>query len=121
MWKRWRKADRASDAVAQIDQSVQELRSSERRMIYREAFLHLPEAVRITAIAMDISPLGTRIRLTRPCDLPDELAVTVLDEVKNEPARVAWRDGSDIGLEFINPDLDADTYLDSLSSLEFDN
>lgn len=96
----------------------QEVRSSERRPIYREAFLHLPEGVRISAVAMDISPLGTRLRLARPCHLPGILEVTVLDECKRERARIAWRSGNDIGLEFLNPDLDSDAYFDSLAGFD---
>lgn len=121
MLKRWRKPQAANDDIVDDNISVEELRSTERRMIYREAHLHLPEAVRIAAIAMDISPLGARIRLSRRCHLPSELEVTVLDEVKKERAKVAWIDGNDIGLEFINPNLDADTYLDSISKVEFEN
>lgn len=94
--------------------SVEELRSTERRPVYREAFLFLPEGVRVTAVAMDISPLGTRVRLAHHCRLPQVLEVTVLDAVKRKRARVAWRDGNDVGLEFLDPDLSADTYFDSL-------
>lgn len=121
MWKLWKKPDVANDVVEIQETSPGEIRTSERRRIYREAFLHLPEAVRVTAVAMDISPLGARLRLARSCHLPEFLEVTILDEVKREPAKVAWQSGIDIGLEFTNPNLDADTYFDSLSRIEFDD
>jgi len=120
MLKLWKKTVVANDVPAAEEMSFDELRSTLRRKIYREAFLYLPEAVRVKAIAMDISPLGARLRLTRSCFLPDELQVTVLDEVKREPARLAWKSGNDIGVEFVDPKLDPTAYFDSISTSEFD-
>lgn len=117
----WRKKAAATVVVANDNEEIfkpEAPRSSERRPIYREAFLHLPEGVRIKVTAMDISPLGARVRLSRICHLPEKLEVTVLDEVKREPARIAWRAGTEIGFEFLNPDLSADNYFEEFDMLQ---
>jgi len=119
MWLRWRKPEVANDVAVEDDMSLEELRKTERRRIFREASLYLPEGGRMTALAMDISPLGTRIRLLQTCRLPDELEVTVLDEVKRERAKIVWRDGKDVGLEFLNPDLGSEAYIEALSEFAF--
>lgn len=113
MWKRWRQRTGKDEVAVEVQEPQSSVRSAERRMLYREAFLHLPMAVKVPVIALDISPLGARVRLTRLCRLPDQLFVTVLDEVKKIPAKVIWQDGADAGLEFINPDLNADIGFDS--------
>jgi len=105
MWKRWRKTPSANDIAVETEQPAHGVRSAERRVLYREATLHLPMAVKISAVAMDISPLGARLRLSSKSRLPDDLFVTILDEVKKVRAKVAWQDGVDVGLEFIDPDL----------------
>ena len=117
----WRKKAAATVIVANDNEEVfkpEAPRSSERRPIYREAFLHLPEGVRIKVTAMDISPLGARVRVVRSEPLSPVMEVSISGEVVRQRAQVVWRDKGDIGLEYLNPNLSKEALVDLLMKLE---
>lgn len=51
----------------------------------------------------DASQTGARVRLVKPCGLPDHITLVSAMEKIDRPCVVVWRRGNDIGLRFETP------------------
>ena len=95
-----------------------ESRAEIRRPVFLNATIYLPHGVRMNCVALDISPLGARVRVIRTEPLAPVIEVSIHREVVRQRARIAWRDKGDIGLEYLNPNLSKDALVDLLLQME---
>lgn len=51
----------------------------------------------------DASATGARVRLVKPCELPEHVTFVSSLEKIDRPCVVVWRRGNDIGLKFETP------------------
>ena len=95
-----------------------ERREEIRRPVFLNATVFLPYGVKMNCIALDVSPLGARIRVIRSEPLAPEFEVSIQGEVIREKVKVIWRDKGDIGLEYLNPKLNKDALVDLLLQMQ---
>jgi hypothetical protein len=51
----------------------------------------------------DASQTGARLRLVKPCELPEQVTLISAMEKIDRPCVVVWRRGNDIGVRFETP------------------
>ena len=95
-----------------------ENRAEIRRPVFLNATIFLPHGVQMNCVALDVSPLGARVRVIRTEPLASEIKVSIHREVIRQRARIVWRDKGDIGLEYLNPNLSKDALVDLLLQME---
>ena len=95
-----------------------ENRAEIRRPVFLNATIFLPHGLQMNCIALDVSPLGARIRVIRTEPLAPVLEVSIQGEVVRQRAHIVWRDKGDIGLEYLNPNLSKDALVDLLLQME---
>jgi hypothetical protein len=74
---------------------------SEQRKYPRKKTDHIAH-VKLAIRLLDISRFGARISVDGSAKLPDEFVLQISTSVARW-CRVKWRDGEQIGVEFINP------------------
>lgn len=111
-------AQQTREALLQQALERAENREEIRRPVFLNATLFLPHGLQMNCVALDISPLGARIRVVRTEPLAPMLKVSIQGEVIRQKARVIWRDKGDIGLEYANPNLSKDALVDLLLQME---
>lgn len=95
-----------------------ERRDEIRKPCFLSATLYLPHGISMNCIALDVSPLGARVRVIRTEPLAPVMEVSIRGEVVRQRAHVVWRDRGDIGLEYLNPNLSKDALIDILMKME---
>ena len=95
-----------------------ENRAEIRRPVFLNATIFLPHGLQMNCVALDVSPLGARIRVIRTEPLAPVLEVSIQGEVVRQRAHVVWRDKGDIGLEYLNPNLSKDALVELLLQME---
>ena len=95
-----------------------ENRAEIRRPVFLNATIFLPHGIKMNCIALDVSPLGARVRVVRSEPLSPVMEVSISGEVVRQRAQVVWRDKGDIGLEYLNPNLSKEALVDLLMKLE---
>jgi len=111
-------SEQTREALLQQALARAENRAEIRRPVFLGATLFLPHGVQINCIALDVSLLGARIRVTRSEPLAKIMKVTIRGEVVRQPAHIIWRDRGDIGLEYLNPNLSKDALIDLLAKMD---
>jgi len=111
-------AQQTREALLQQALERAESREEIRRPVFLNATLFLPHGLQMNCVALDISPLGARVRVVRSEPLAPVLEVSIHGEVIRQKARVIWRDKGDIGLEYANPNLSKDALVDLLLQME---
>ena len=111
-------AKQTREALLQQALKRAEHRAEIRRPVFLNATIFLPHGLQMNCIALDVSPLGARIRVIRTEPLAPVLEVSIQGEVIRQRAHVVWRDKGDIGLEYLNPNLSKDALVDLLLQME---
>lgn len=111
-------AQQTREALLQQALERAESRAEIRRPVFLAATLFLPHGLKMNCIALDVSPLGARIRVVRSEPLAPVFEVSIRGEVVRQRAHVVWRDHGDIGLEYLNPDLSKGALVDLLMKME---
>ena len=111
-------AQQTREALLQQALKRAENREELRRPVFLNATIFLPYGVQMNCVALDVSPLGARVRVIRTEPLAPVLEVSIQGEVIRQRAHVVWRDKGDIGLEYLNPNLSKDALVDLLLQME---
>jgi len=91
-------------AIAPQDSACEEDRTEERYAVFREAQLTLEDWFKISAVIIELSASGARIRYAVGVDLPSRLRISEASLKLNSWARVAWQREGLAGLEFVEED-----------------
>ena len=91
-----------------------EQRAEPRTPVFLSATVFLKGGIKISGIALDISPLGARIRLNRGQPLTNPVDVSIRGEVVRKRSRIVWHNQGDIGIQYLNPDLSRAALIDLL-------
>ena len=108
------------EALLQQALARSERREEIRKPCFLSATLYLPHGVKMNCIALDVSPLGARVRVIRSEPLAPIMEVSIRGEVVRQQAHVVWRDRGDIGLEYLNRQLSKDALIDILMQMDDD-
>ena len=111
-------AKQTREALLQQALARAEHRAEIRKPVFLSATVFLPHGVQMNCIALDVSPLGARIRVIRSEPLAPIVEVSIRGEVVRQKAHIVWRDRGDIGLEYLNPNLSKDALVDLLMKME---
>lgn len=111
-------AKQTREALLQQALARAEHRAEIRKAVFLSATIFLPHGLKMNCIALDVSPLGARIRVIRSEPLAPVFEVSIQGEVVRQRAHVVWRDQGDIGLEYLNPELSKEALVDLLIKME---
>ena len=111
-------AQQTREALLQQALKRAENRVEIRRPVFLNATIFLRHGVQMNCVALDVSPLGARIRVVRTEPLTPVIEVSIHREVIRQRAKIVWRDKGDIGLEYVNPNLSKDALVDLLLQME---
>lgn len=111
-------SEQTRDALLEQALKRAENRAEIRRPVFLNATIYLPHGVKMNCVALDVSPLGARIRVIRTEPLAPVVEVSIHREVVRQRAQIVWRDKGDIGLEYMNPNLSKDALVDLLLQME---
>ncbi|MEO0882159.1 MAG: PilZ domain-containing protein [Pseudomonadota bacterium] len=77
-------------------------RNGERAPAYKDATIRLTGGLKLRAIAVDVDEQGARLRFTGHQSLTETVSVSINGFCRQRTARVAWSDGNDVGLQFVD-------------------
>lgn len=78
------------------------VRTGQRAPAYKDATIRLTSGQKLRAIAVDFDEHGAKLRFTGHQSFTDTVSISINGFCQFRPARVAWQDGSDVGLEFLD-------------------
>ncbi|MEM6411752.1 MAG: hypothetical protein AAF683_09475 [Pseudomonadota bacterium] len=76
-------------------------RIGERAAAYKDATIKLKSGQRLRAIAVDFDDQGARLRFQGHQSWTGDVLVSINGFCNFRTARVAWHDGTDVGLQFV--------------------
>ncbi|MBN8912462.1 MAG: PilZ domain-containing protein [Rhizobiales bacterium] len=82
--------------------AVNETRQAKRRRTNNAGIIRIGDK-EFPILLRDASQTGARVRLVKPCDLPDQVTIVCAMEKIDKPCVVVWRRGNDIGVRFETP------------------
>ncbi|MES1156605.1 MAG: PilZ domain-containing protein [Alphaproteobacteria bacterium] len=100
----WGNAKATAAAPQDQDTAPEEERVEERRAVFRQAQLTLEDWFKISAVIIELSESGARIRYANRVDLPSRLRICEPTLKLNRWARVVWQRDCLAGLEFVETD-----------------